>query len=78
MVRTIWFTLVAVAAALAMTVGTSAAAPSKEGNCPGHYQSADAALYPGYDDNSNGWVCLYQGKDPKKDPVIDDNGPPKK
>jgi hypothetical protein len=81
MVRTVWFTVVALAATLALTVAAPAASGGGDG-CPGQYgqyfvPSVDDPLFF-VDKNGNGYVCEYVGKGTTKEPFIDDNNKPSK
>jgi hypothetical protein len=80
-VRTVWFTVAALVAALALTVAAPVASAGGDG-CPGQY---DPYVLSGVDDphasveqNGNGYICEYVGNG-AKEPFVDDNHkPPKK
>ena len=76
MVRTVWFGIVAVLAALAMTVGTPVAAGGGVG-CPGQYEQLFLTEPDDprniHNENFNGYICEYVGKGTTKPPYVDDN-----
>ena len=73
MMHTVWLTVAALAAALALAVGAPVASGGGDGY-PGQYERHVVnANDPFVDDNLNQIICQYVGKNANKDAFVDDH-----